>query len=100
MDYKTGKYEAITLKEAFNEMFETYNLKNKFNETHIIASWEKLMGKPIARRTTRIFIKNKKMFVEISSAPLKHELSMSKTRVLEILNKEIGEEVLVEIVFI
>ena len=58
------------------------------------------MGKPIAKRTTKIFIKEKVMFVELTSAPLKQELSLSKTKILQILNNEAGENLLEDIVFI
>ena len=94
------KSDAVSIKEAVNDMLQTYNIKDKFNQTHIIASWERLMGKPIAKRTTKIFIKEKVMFVELTSAPLKQELSLSKTKILQILNNEAGENLLEDIVFI
>ncbi|MBW8049409.1 MAG: DUF721 domain-containing protein [Cytophagales bacterium] len=94
------KSDAVSIKEAVNDMLQTYNIKDKFNQTHIIASWERLMGKPIAKRTTKIFIKEKVMFVELTSAPLKQELSLSKTKILQILNNEGGENLLEDIVFI
>ena len=94
------KSDATDLNQAIDEMLQAYNIKDKFTQTHIIASWERLMGKPIAKRTTKIFIKDKKMFVELSSAPLKHELSMSKSKILDILNNEIGEVLLEDVVFL
>jgi len=94
------KSDAASIKEAVNDMLQAYNIKDKFNQTHIIASWERLMGKPIAKRTTKIFIKEKVMFVELTSAPLKQELSLSKTKILQILNNEAGENLLEDIVFI
>ena len=36
--------EAIKLDDALDQMFETFNLKNKADQTSIINTWEELMG--------------------------------------------------------
>lgn len=94
------KADTSTLKECIDDLLEYYRLKGKFNETHVIASWERIMGKPIANRTLRLFIKNKVMYVTLNSAPLKQELSLSKSKVLALLHADLGEEVLTDIVFL
>ena len=43
---------------------------------------------------------NSKLFVRLTSAPLKHELVMAKTRVMELINAEVGETVIKEVVFL
>jgi predicted nucleic acid-binding Zn ribbon protein len=98
--FRPRKSDTAPLKEVIEDLLKTYKLKGKFNETHIIASWERIMGAPIAKRTTKLNIHNKKMYVTLNSAPLKHELSMSKTKILELLNKDIGESVVEEIIFL
>ena len=87
------------MKSAITEMLNTYNLKKRYDAANVIASWERLMGKTIANRTGKIFIKKQVLFVEIQSSPLKHELNMSKSKILDILNKEFGEGVVDEIIF-
>lgn len=103
MNMKKKKYprksEISTVGEAINELFSDYRLKGKYNEARLITSWEKLMGKTIANRTGKIFIKKQVLFVEIQSAPLKHELNMSKSKIMDILKKEIGEGIIEEIIF-
>ena len=42
---------------------------------------------------------HKKLKVKIDSAPLKNELNLSKSKVLEILEKELGKGVIEDIVF-
>ena len=58
------------------------------------------MGKPIATRTLKLFIKEKKLYVKLNSAPLKNELTLQKSKVLELLHAEIGEKVIVDILFL
>jgi predicted nucleic acid-binding Zn ribbon protein len=85
---------------AFRNMLNEYKLDSKYSAMMIKASWEKLMGKPIASRTQQISLNNRKLRVKLTSAPLKHELNMSKTRVLELLEKEFGKGVIEEVVFV
>jgi predicted site-specific integrase-resolvase len=58
------------------------------------------MGPAIANSTSKIFIKNKKLYVQLNSAPLKSELSMSRAKIVEILNKDLKEELLEEVIFL
>ena len=75
--------EMTTLKQGFADMLNKYHLEDKFDEQQLIHSWQEIMGKPIADRTENLFIKEKKLFVKLSSAPLRQELNLSKTKILE-----------------
>jgi hypothetical protein len=94
------KAETSTLKEAIDQLLNTYKIRNKYNETFIIAWWGRIMGQTIANRTGKIYVANKKLYIQITSAPLKNELMMSKSKIIELLNKEVQEEVLEEVIFL
>ena len=79
-------------------MLKRFRIEDKFDETNLISQWEKVMGVPIAKRTTKIYIRNKKLFVHLNSAPLKHELNMSRDRILVLLTKELGKPIVNEVV--
>lgn len=83
-----------------NELLETYRIQSKFDATRLTSSWERLMGTPIARRTKRVFVKDRRLFVELTSAPLKHELTLSKSTILNILEKEFGQKMVDDIIFL
>ena len=100
MKYKhPRKSGTSTLSEAIGDMLRDYNLAGKFDEKRLIESWGKVMGKVVANRTTKIYIKNSVLFVEVSSAPLRNELNMSKSKVLALINKEVGEGIVNEVIF-
>lgn len=92
------KSSAAPLKEAIKDLLDAYRLSEKYNQASVIAHWERLMGKTIARRTGKIYFKGKILVIEITSAPLKHELSLSKSKMIELINKEIGN-VIDDIIF-
>ena len=93
------KHESLELKDVIRNMLQNYHIEEKFDHTRLVASWERLMGKPIASRTSKLFVKDNILFVRLSSAPLKSEMTLNKAKVLEILRKEFGEKVLKDIVF-
>jgi len=80
-------------------MFKKYGLSGKFSEMRLVGSWERLMGKPIASRTKKIYIKDKILFVQLSSAPLRNELTNSKAKILELLERQAGKGVVSDIRF-
>jgi predicted nucleic acid-binding Zn ribbon protein len=99
-DFSSRRTGVVSLKDAISALLKTYNLKTKFNETYLVAFWEKMMGQTIASRTTQIYVKNKVLFLKIDSSPLRNELLMAKTKLIDLINKDVGEEVVNDVVFL
>lgn len=93
------KSDTSSMKEAIDEMLDTYKLRGKFDEKKLINSWGTMMGKPIARRTEKLFIKDKVLFVKLNSAPLRQELTIAKTKVLEILHRSFDKNLVEDVKF-
>lgn len=92
--------QTFTMKDAINALLDTYKLRGKLNEAHIVNSWERLMGRPIASRTKQVFLKDRKLYVELNSAPLKNELAMSRSKIVEIFNRDLEEKAIEEVIFL
>ncbi len=89
-----------SLKEVINELLQSYKLQDGIYESRLLNSWEKVVGKMIARHTQNLFIKKETLFVKLDSSALKHELSFAKSKLIISLNKTVGKEVIQEIVLI
>lgn len=94
------KNNTTTFSNAFKKFLKSENLEQKWDEKKLIHSWNKIMGKPIASRTSKIRIDDGKMFVYLTSAPLKNELTNNKQKVLEMLEEEIGYRLVTDIRFL
>ncbi|NOR53582.1 MAG: DUF721 domain-containing protein [Candidatus Aminicenantes bacterium] len=81
------------------ELLASYRLEGKVNQARVIMAWEEVTGKMISRHTQDLYIKGSKLFVKLDSPALKTELSYSKGKIIELLNKEAGGEVISDIVF-
>ncbi len=84
--------------DAIRELLKSYQLTSKFDEATVVGSWERLVGKPIARRTKRVSVRNHVLFVELDSPSMKNDLNLHKSQILEVFAKEFGKDVIRELV--
>jgi predicted nucleic acid-binding Zn ribbon protein len=94
--FKKNEFQSVG--QAIRDLLNTYRLTNKYDEASIIDSWERLVGKPIAKRTKKIYIKNKVLFVEFDSPTMRNDFSLHKQEVLNLFKKEFGEGIVSDIV--
>lgn len=86
------------LGQAIRELLNTYHLDTRFDETNIVASWGRVVGKPIARRTRRVWLRDKVLYAEFDSAAMKHDFLMHRKEILDLFQKEFGATAVSEIV--
>jgi predicted nucleic acid-binding Zn ribbon protein len=86
--------------QAIQQLLNSYHIKAKFDEANLISSWERMVGKPIAKRTKKVFVRNKVLFVELESPSMKSELSFHKKEMITLFQKEFGKDIIHEIVII
>jgi len=94
-----SKHNEHSIKDAIDALLKTYKLGDKMNEKKLISSWNEVMGKMIANHTTDLYIKNKQLFVSLDSAALKNELLLAKSKIVEMLNKSAGIEIINDVIF-
>ena len=92
------KSNLIKLGDAINELFREQKLDVKISRFSVKSSWKEIVGDVIARNTSDIFFNDKIVFVTLSSAALKHELSFRKEEMVENINKFCGYKLVDEIV--
>ncbi len=80
-----------SFRNAFQGFLKEENLEHTYKQKQVIADWERIMGKTISSRTTKMFFNQKTLFVKLSSAPLKSEMQNSKAQIIELIEKEIGK---------
>jgi predicted nucleic acid-binding Zn ribbon protein len=95
------KTNEITLGEAIQELIKTYNpgSKRKLSEARMIGSWDKVVGTMIAGHTTKMWVHQRKLYVEVDSAALRQELTYSREKIKKSLIKLAGEDLIDEVVF-
>ena len=87
------------INEVVELLLKEMKIDHKLKEVRAINSWNEVMGNNITRATTKIFIKNRVLFVYLTSAVVRNELLMLKTGIIKSLNDKVGEKIIDDIVF-
>jgi len=92
------KYNDQKLSEVLKGMVDDKKWKGKLYQSKVKELWVANMGASISSYTTDIKLRKFKLFITISSAPLRQELSYSKDKIKNIINEGLGEEYVQEVV--
>ncbi|EEI91735.1 hypothetical protein HMPREF0765_2682 [Sphingobacterium spiritivorum ATCC 33300] len=92
--------DDIGIKQAIEKWVDTYRLRRKFDESSIVNAWPEIIGKAIANRTQKIYIKDRKMYVKVESAVIKNELALMRRQIIGRLNEYVGQVVIEELIIL
>lgn len=92
------KYNDQPISEVLQELIAKNNWKSKLYQNKVKQIWVLNMGKTITSYTKEIKLRGKKLFISIGSAPLRQELSYSKTKIIDLINEELGEEYITDVI--
>jgi len=95
---KGNKANTHHVGDAIRDMLKSYQLTSKFDEATVVASWERLVGKPIAKRTKKVSVRDKVLFVELDSPSMKNDLALHKRQILAVFEKEFGKDGIRELI--
>ena len=90
--------EHQDLGEALNAFIKENKLQKGMDKVEARTAWEKLMGNGVNNYTTHVELKNETLYVSLSSSVLRQELSMGKTKIISLLNEELGKDLIKKIV--
>jgi len=90
--------KTISLAEAIQDYIREMKLDKGLRETRLVTSWEEIVGKAIASRTSKIYIKDSILYVHLNSSVVRNELLMLRQALREKLNKKAGSEIIKDIV--
>ncbi len=85
--------------DVFKKFLKEQNLNKKYEEKRLISMWPEIMGRPIASRTTNIYINDEILFVTLNSAPLKQEMNHAKEKVIKIISEKVGPGIIKDVRF-
>ena len=90
--------KTISLAEAMKDYLKEMKLESKLVEVGVVSSWEETVGKAIASRTSKVYIREGTLYVHLKSSVVRNELMMIRDTIKERLNEKAGSEVVREIV--
>jgi hypothetical protein len=95
-EIRTG---SAPLKKVLEMMLEDMGCSEKLQEARVLTALPDILGDGIMKKVDRFYIHESRLFLKISSAPMKHELFLMKEAILGRLNEPFEEDVVTDIVF-
>ncbi len=84
--------------EALQEFIKANKLEKGMDRVNVKEAWVSLMGNGVNNYTTAVELRNNTLFVSLSSSVLREELSHGKSRIIVMLNEELGKELVKKMV--
>lgn len=86
-----------TLKEVMYRLIKAYGLGPKLLEVSVRQSWDEIMGPVIAAKTSHIKLSDGILKVKVTSAALKNELAMAKSKIAKMMNESLKSDTIKEV---
>lgn len=81
-----------------SEIIKTNKLESGLNQVSVEDAWRNTMGNGVNTYTRALILKNSTLYVELTSAVLREELSYGKEKIIKIINEELGRDVISAVV--
>jgi predicted nucleic acid-binding Zn ribbon protein len=92
------KSQTQKISDVVREYLHELQIDRKLKEVNLVSHWELTMGKTVAVRTDKIYIKNRILYIHVTSSVLKTELLMMRQQIVDKLNENAGEKLIDELV--
>jgi predicted nucleic acid-binding Zn ribbon protein len=83
---------------VISDFLREIKIDKKVKEAGLINGWPAIVGPTIAGQTEKIYIRNGVFYIHISSPVLRNELAYMKTRIMELLNEQAGDNIIKKVV--
>jgi len=90
--------DNTSMKDALSAFIQKNKLEKGIDKVDTRAAWAKLMGNGVNNYTTEIELKFSTLYVSLSSSVLREELNLGKSKIVRMINEEIGKEVVKKLV--
>lgn len=85
------------LGHAIQAYLNEVGIRNRMKIEAAIADWGRIMGLAIAAKTGKIWHKDGVLYVQMTDPAWRSELTFAKTKIKDVMNAEMGEELIQEV---
>ncbi|MEN8124011.1 MAG: DUF721 domain-containing protein [Bacteroidota bacterium] len=86
--------QAFSIKEILNDLLQENKLQKGIDQLDVKEAWGVVMGKGVMSYTDSIVLKNNLLIVKLTSSTLREELSYGNEKIIQMLNTQLGKELI------
>ena len=84
--------------DVLKQFIEKNKLQAGMDKIDVQEAWKSLMGNGVNSYTKEVVLKGSTLYVALTSAVLREELSYGKQKIIKMINEELGKEVIKDII--
>ncbi len=96
MAKRTSNESSIA--DVLKEIIEKNKLQPGIDEVVVKEAWKSLMGNGVNSYTRNVILKNGTLYVELTSAVLREELTYGKDKIIKLINEELRRDVVTNVI--
>ena len=93
------KRDVKPLSDLLQTFLRNEGLEIPLKQKRLLAAWDTVAGRVVARYTGEKFVKNQTLFVKMLNPALRQDLSMMRQRLVQQLNEAVGGYIISDIHF-
>jgi predicted nucleic acid-binding Zn ribbon protein len=82
------------------KVMKQLGLSKRYNEQKAVLAWDRVVGERIRKKTHPLYARDGKLVVEVENSAWMNELSFLKSDIITKLNRDLGDWVIDDIVFL
>ena len=87
-----------TIGDVLKQFIEKNKLQAGMDIIDVQAAWKSLMGNGVNSYTKEVVLKGSTLYVSLTSAVLRQELSYGKEKIIKMINEELRKEVVTNVI--
>lgn len=91
--------EESPIGDVLKQFIQENKLQTGIDKVDVREAWKNLMGNGVNNYTTEILLKGSTLYVALSSAVLREELSYGKDKIIKMINDELRKDIVTDLVF-
>ena len=92
------KQKAVILKDIIEDIIRQEGLEDGLLRSRLYDLWDEMLGLTVAKNTRKKYLKGRKLFVELDSSVVRNQLFMMRQEIVAQLNKQLGKELIDEVI--
>lgn len=90
--------EESPIGDVLKQFIQENRLQAGMDKIEVRDAWKNLMGNGVNNYTTEILLKGSTLYVALSSAVLREELSYGKDKIIKMINEELRKEIVTDLI--
>ncbi|MFN5379479.1 MAG: DUF721 domain-containing protein [Bacteroidota bacterium] len=95
-----GEKNEMNIKQALDQYMKRFGLQRKVEEIKLVQLWPEIAGEFIARNTSDLQVRDRRLIIRVNSSVIKHQLLISRDTIIQRVNQFMEQEYINDLVLL